>query len=91
MLSLESMVAADPAILSTTAGDDVVLLDATSSKYFTFEAVGADIWSQLDQPRQVREICDTLIASYDMSPDHIQRAVLAFLSDLLQRRLITQV
>jgi hypothetical protein len=88
MLNLESVVVADPAILSTPVGDEVVLLDATSSKYFTFESVGADIWRQLDQPLQVREMCETLAAIYAAPDDRIHVSVLSFLSDLLERRLI---
>lgn len=88
MVSLESCVVADPAVLSTVVGDEVVVMDASSGKYFTFKDSGADIWREIGQPKPVRELCQTLVANYDAPAERIETSVLAFLSDLLDRRLI---
>ncbi|MET0273698.1 MAG: PqqD family protein [Phenylobacterium sp.] len=88
MLSLESRVVADPTALSTAVGDEIVVMDPSLGKYFSFQAVSADIWRALRDPQSVGGLCEALAASYDAPLDRIQVSVLAFLSQLLERRLI---
>ena len=46
------------------------------------------IWRALRDPQSVGGLCEALAASYDAPLDRIQVSVLAFLSQLLERRLI---
>lgn len=87
-LTYDARVVADPAVMAAELVNDVVLLDAESGKYFSFQDVGAEIWRQLATPQRVSDLCDHLAETYDAPPERIRTATMTFLQDLLQRRLI---
>ncbi len=88
MLKQESRIVADPAVLSTVIDGGVMILDALSGKYFHLEKTGAEIWREIEEPKTVAALCDTLAQGYDAPRERIDASVIAFLSDLLDRRLI---
>lgn len=49
---------------------------------YLLNEIGSRIWTLLEQPRCVGEVCRLLQEEYDVRPDLCQRTVLAFLTDL---------
>ena len=49
---------------------------------YLLNEIGSRIWTLLEQPRCVAEVCSLLQEEYDVRPDICQQAVLAFLTDL---------
>ena len=70
---------------------ELVLMDAGSGSYFSFEEVGTQVWQALAAPVQVAAVCELLAAHYEAPIEQIQADVLAFLEDLLARGLIKVV
>lgn len=46
------------------------------------DGIGSEIWRLLDAPLTVAEICDRMMARYDVERDVCEKDVLAFLNDL---------
>ncbi len=90
-LHLGSTVVAEPAILSADVNGELVLMDAVSGKYFSFEGVGADIWRALNAPMSVDALCAKLTLEYDAPSEQIRQATLKFLEDIAGRGLIKVV
>ncbi|MEP9378546.1 PqqD family protein [Aquabacter sp. CN5-332] len=90
-LGLDSHIVAAPDILSADVDGELVLMDAVSGKYFTFEGVGADIWRALGAPVSVGALCDRLVGEYDAPEERIRASTLRFLNDILERHLIKVV
>lgn len=87
-LSFDMHVAVREEVLSAEAGGDVVVMDPQTGSYFTFEGVGSDIWRRIGAPIAVSALCDTLLRDYDAPADEIRAATLAFLGEMLEKRLI---
>lgn len=67
--------------VSSDLGEEVVILDVNAGLYYGLDAVGARVWSLLQEPRTVLEVRDVLLEEYDVEPERCERDVL----DLLQQ------
>src|SRR2546425_7350428 len=85
---LSSRVMAAQDQVSSDLGGEAAILQLTSGVYYGLNSVGARIWALLQQPRTVGDIRDTLLAEYDVTPERLERDLLALLSSLLAERLI---
>ncbi len=66
----------------------VVMMSVDQGMYFGLEGVGPRIWSLLEQPRSVRQLCEALIAEFDVAPDICRREVGTFLEELRRAQLV---
>lgn len=67
---------------------EAVILDLKSGVYYGLDAVGAHIWKLLQDAKSIREIRDTVLAEYDVTPHQCESDLLLFLSDLMEKGLI---
>ena len=47
--------------------------------YYDLDPVGTRIWTLLETARSVAEVCNALVAEYDVTPDVCRRDILEFL------------
>jgi len=87
-LTLNAIIRRSDALLSTSLGDDVVMMDIEQGAYYGLEAVAARIWALTEQPVSVGSLCERLVTEYQISPEQCQQEVLTFLGDLLARRIV---
>ena len=87
-LTLDAVVRRSDALLSTSLGDDVVMMDVEQGAYYGLEAVAARIWALTEQPLSVGSLCDLLVTEYQISPERCQQEVLAFLVELLNQHIV---
>lgn len=73
---------------SANIGDEIVLMSSKFDKYYGLDDIGADIWSRIESPIRVRNLCAALAAGYDADVATIERDVLQLLDQLLQNELI---
>ncbi len=83
-----STVVAVPNQVSSSLGDEAVILELTQGVYYGLNKVGARIWELLQQPRRVGEIRDLILDEYDVAPQTGTRDLLALLAELAERGLI---
>jgi hypothetical protein len=77
--------------VSTSLGEETVILGMGDGVYYGLDAVGARVWSLLATPRRVSEVVRTVVVEFDVSPEQCERDVLALLEDLSDRRLVSEV
>jgi coenzyme PQQ synthesis protein D (PqqD) len=87
-LTESATLCADPDVLATTFGNEVVLLNLRDGIYYGLEDVGALIWSMLARPVTVRDICAAVCAQYDVDAHRCERDVLEIVGDLTKCGLI---
>ena len=87
-LTVDAIVRRSDALLSTSLGDDVVMMDVEQGAYYGLEAVAARIWALTEQPLSVGSLCDRLVTEYQISPEQCQQEVLAFLRELLNQHIV---
>ncbi|MDA1184681.1 MAG: PqqD family peptide modification chaperone [Acidobacteria bacterium] len=91
VVTLETVVASGTSLVSADVGDELVLLHVEKNAYYDTDAIGADIWHQLEQPVRVGDLCDRLVEKYEVDPETCQRDVLAFLSEALREEVVRVV
>src|SRR5437899_6413710 len=88
-LSLDTVVCASPQQVSCDVADEAVLLSMRDGEYYGLNEVGASIWRLIQQPRTVLELRDALLEEYtDIDSEECERAVVAFLTEMISLKLI---
>ncbi|MCB9556657.1 MAG: PqqD family protein [Deltaproteobacteria bacterium] len=88
VLSEDSIVVAATQAVSRATGDETVLLQLESGRYFSLDAIGSVIWHQLERPQCVAELRDRIVARYEVDKARCERDLLALLRELSAARLI---
>jgi hypothetical protein len=87
LLSSTVVVASTDQVSSDLAGESVIL-NLKSGTYFGLNEVGSTIWSLIQEPKSVEEICQMILQEYDVDPQTCEREVQSLLNDLLTAQLI---
>ena len=81
-----------PRVLTTSQGDEVVLLDTAGERYFTLNDVGVRIWTMLAEPSTLAEIVAAIHRDYDVPVDRgrdlVERDVEGLLRELHAAELV---
>ena len=67
---------------------EAVILHLKSSVYYGLNAVGARVWSSIQEPRTVGAVLDILLEEFDVAPDRCEADLLELLKELKSRGLI---
>jgi hypothetical protein len=87
-LSAGSSVVATKDQVSSDLGGEVAILNLTAGTYYGLDAVGARIWSLIQEPRTVEEIRDVLVSEYEVEPDRCEGDLIALLRRLADEGLV---
>ena len=77
-------------VLCQKVGDEAVLLDLDSSKYFGLSAVAARIWELLAAGQSVGAAADTIAAEYREPVSRVLDDVITFVDTAASRGLLTE-
>lgn len=83
-----SVVVASTNQVSTTLGEQAVILGADAGKYFGLDQVGARVWELAQTPTSVAALCATICSEYDVDAETCQRDVLELLNELSSNGLL---
>jgi len=83
-----ALVVAAPEQLSTTLGDDVVILGLRDSVYYGLSGPGTRIWQLLQTPRRVEEIASSIAGEFEVTREQVAADLQALLADLEARGLV---
>jgi hypothetical protein len=88
VVSGDSTVVAAKDQVSSDLGGEVAILDLKAGVYYGLDAVGARIWSLIQEPRTVNEILNILLEEYEVEPERCERDLLVLLQRLAEEGLI---
>jgi Coenzyme PQQ synthesis protein D (PqqD) len=88
VVSGDSTVVAAKDQVSSDLGGEVAILDLKAGVYYGLDAVGARIWSLIQEPITVNEIRDILLEEYEVEPERCERDLLALLRRLADEGLV---
>jgi hypothetical protein len=74
--------------VSSDLGGEVAILDLKAGVYYGLDAVGARIWSLIQEPRTVNEIRNILLEEYEVEPERCERDLLVLLQRLATEGLV---
>ena len=78
-VALTSQVSRNEAIVFTDLDDTIVMMDVDEGQYYELDPVGARIWGLLETARSASDLCDALVAEFDVAPDTCRHDTLEFL------------
>jgi Coenzyme PQQ synthesis protein D (PqqD) len=87
-ISKNSIVVASPDQVSSDLSGESVILNLKSGTYFGLNEVGSSIWQFIQEPRTVSDVCESILAEYDVDAQTCETEVQALLVDLLAARLV---
>lgn len=91
MISLKSTVMASPNQISADLSGEIAILNLQNGVYYGLDPIGAFIWKHIEKPIAVAEVCQQVLAEYDVEPERCQQDVLALLNELLSQGLVEVV
>ncbi len=71
--------------------NSVVLLHIENGEYYNFNATGVELWNALQQPKQIQELTELLVAKYDCSAEQCHSDLINWLEEASKKNLIRVV
>ena len=78
-IGLSSIAARNEAIVFTDLDDTIVMMNVDEGQYYELDPIAAKIWTLIEAPRAVDDICNALAGEYDVDPDTCRQDTLEFL------------
>jgi hypothetical protein len=87
-ISRDSTVVAAEGQVSSALGGEVAILDLKAGTYYGLDAVGAQVWELIQEPKRVSEVRDAILEEYEVEPDRCERDVITLLQRLADEGLV---
>jgi hypothetical protein len=87
-LSPATVVARSDGFLEAEIDNEVVALSIERGTCYGLNQVGSRIWNLLASPARIGDLCETLVAEYEVEPGVCERQVLDLLEELRAEGLI---
>jgi hypothetical protein len=88
LITLSSTVSAVQDQISSSLGDEAVILQLESGTYYGLNEVGARVWQLICESTSVQQIRDALLAEYDVEAGRCEQDLLSLLQKLADESLI---
>ena len=90
-MNLSDKVTIPAQVMARQVGDETVILDLASGTYFGLDPIGARIWQLIGEGKALGEICEALLAEYEVSRVQLQGDLERLLQELGSKGLISRV
>lgn len=87
-LTEATMIQADPNLIVSQMGSDVVMMSIERGNYYGLNPVATRIWQLIGQDASIGMICEQLANEFDVASEECASAVYAFIIRLLDERLV---
>ena len=75
-------------VMAREVGDETVILDLANGTYYGLDPVGARIWQLMAEGQTLVQVCEVMLAEYEVTREDIEHDVLALVQTLLERQLV---
>jgi hypothetical protein len=90
-VSSASRVSVPSGVLVSKAGEETVLLNLDSERYFGLDPVGTRMWEVLGAQGKVGSAYETLLAEFDADPEQLRRDLYELIEKLREHGLVEVV
>jgi hypothetical protein len=87
-ITLDSRLEPDSCVVSTTHGDETVLLNAATGRYFSLNSAGGEVWTAVCDHSRLADVVALLQSKYSPAADRIETDVLSLATRLLAESLV---
>ena len=76
-------------VMARQVGDETVILDLAGGTYFGLDPIGARIWQLIGEGKALGEVCEALLAEYEVSRHQLEGDMERLLQELGGKGLIS--
>ena len=76
-------------VLARKVDEETVMLDLADGTYFGLDPVGTRIWDLLGEGKTLAEVCNVMVAEFEVSRENIEHDVMSLAEELAGRGLIS--
>ena len=87
-ISDSTWISAGPQPVSVTNAGEAIILDPASNRYYSLDGVGELVWRLLQQQTRLPDLCEAVLAEFEVDPDEARRDVRALIDELLEAGLV---
>jgi hypothetical protein len=87
-MSIDTNVVAAKDQVSSNLGDEIAILNLEAGTYYGLDAVGARIWTLIQEPKSVGQIRDILVNEYEVDPERCESDLFMLLQSMADEGLI---
>jgi hypothetical protein len=91
MLTLDTHVQRNPNLIASDLDGEKVMLSVETGSYYGLADTGGRLWELLDQPRRIADLCDTMLAEYNVDRAICEQQTFDFLNQLIKEGLVQVV
>jgi hypothetical protein len=84
----DSIVTADLSIVSCELASGAALLNLDSGIYYSLNEIGARIWTLVQAPKSVDDICHVIEGHYDVTPERCYSDLVTVLAHMAEAGLV---
>lgn len=88
MINLTNKVMQREDLVAADMGDETVMMDIMSGKYFKLSEVGGSIWNKIEQPKLVSDLIAELLKEYDVTEEECTNQTIEFLTQLVDKGIV---
>ena len=88
-MNLSDKITIPTQVMARQVGQETVILDLASGTYFGLDPVGARIWQLMVECKTLAEVCQSMLAEYEVTGEKIEFDVLALAQELSAKQLIS--
>ena len=78
----------DEDVVVSDINGEVVMMAMATGDFYNLDDISSYIWSLIENPKSVADLCLALQERYDVDPDTCEQDVLALLNDLANNGLV---
>ena len=76
-------------VIAREVGDETVILDLANGTYYGLDPVGTRICQLMAEGQALTQVCEVMLAEYDVMREDIELDVLALVQTLKERQLVS--
>lgn len=88
MLSDTSILSRNAKIIANEIGAETVMMSLDEGKYYGMNKTGSFIWKYLETPLSFGELCDRLVAEFNIAKEKCVEEVSHFIEDMMRENII---
>jgi hypothetical protein len=87
-ISIDAKVKQGEGNIVSNMGDEKVMLSISNGKYYNLGEMGGEIWDLVKEPMEVKQLVNSLLASFQVERKECEEQVVTFLNHLFDEDLI---
>lgn len=87
-LELHHIIARSQSLVAAPMDDEIVMMNIERGEYLGLDSLASKIWEMTETPIKISDICERLLALYDVEHEQCEQDVLVFVNRLQELNVI---